>query len=216
MYINFEKKNTPKSHIKLIFYFNIALLSLIFIVGFIPQNLIPQGSSQPEFLNNNTNKLLNETQTGFLTYSDSHNGIKIQYPAEWLISSTNLENYDDIIAFYSPLVDPADPFTAKVVLSITPFLTNVSLQQYTNQVDLSLNKSLDTTRHSIYEYILAGFPGKKMFYDIGRDPYFLAMEAWTAIGNKVYSFKYNAEENEFNYHLPRIEYMLNSLQINNK
>lgn len=215
MPINFEKKNTPKRYIKWIFSFNIALLSLTFFLCFIPLNFIPQGLSQPELLDNNSNKL-NETQTGFFTYSDSHNGIKIQYPAEWLISSSNLENYDDIIAFYSPLVDPADPFTAKVVLSITPFLTNVSLQQYTNQVDLSLNKSLDTTRHSINNYTFDGFPGKKMFYDIGRDPFFLAMEAWTAIGNKIYSFKYNAEESEFNYHLPRIEFMLNSFQINNK
>lgn len=154
--------------------------------------------------------------SSFLTYENPVYGIKMQYPANWTVSTTGLQSYTDIVGFYSPLQNLTDLLPAQVSLSTMTYSQNVSLDEYTNmtlttigQQRLEVNESDAIT--------LAGNPGHRIIFSPPPPQTsqinFSVMQVWTAIYDKIYLLSYNAERSEFQNNLPIVEHMLNSLQV---
>lgn len=151
----------------------------------------------------------------FMEYENPMHGIKMQYPADWTVSTSGLRSYSGIVAFYSPLQNLTDILPAQVSLSITTYSQNVSLDEYTNMTLTEIEQQgLEVNESSAFT--LAGNPGHRIILTPPPQPIPVSisiMQAWTVIDNKVYQLVYSAERLEFQKYLPLIEQMLDSLQI---
>jgi hypothetical protein len=65
------------------------------------------------------------TISGFSTYENPLQGIKMQYPSNWTMSVSDLRSYTDVVAFYSPLQNLSDAFPARLVLSVSRYSQNI-------------------------------------------------------------------------------------------
>src|SRR5215208_2405876 len=82
-------------------------------------------------------------QNDFLEYKNLEEGIKIQYPSNWKASETGLQDYTNIVTFYSPLENMSDTFPESVEISIIPFANNITIGDYNNRVAQGLSFSPD-------------------------------------------------------------------------
>ena len=178
-------------------------------------------------VNNNNNALLQsqsvfaqqqqEEQIAFLAYQNPTYGIFMQYPSTWIASTSGLQDYTNLIAFYSPLQNLSDSFPARLTISVIIYGQNVSLPEYTDSVRARLNQSEQVDLRSSSEVTVAGYPGYRV--DLAVQPLqnstliFHQMSTWTAIGNKVYLLTYEGGEPTFNQHLPEVSQMLETLRI---
>ncbi len=159
-----------------------------------------------------------QEETGFLPYLNPMHGIFMQYPSNWIASTTGLD-YTDLIAFYSPLQNFSDTFPARLTIAVVIYSQNVSLPEYTNFVLTRLNQSEQADVTSSSEVTIAGYPGHRVV--LTAQPFqnsssltIHQMNTWTTIGNKVYLLRYEGEESTFNQHLPEVSRMLESLRLN--
>jgi hypothetical protein len=158
-----------------------------------------------------------EEEITFLPYDNPIYGIFIQYPSDWTASTSGLEDYIDVIAFYSPLQNVSDSFPARLKISVPVYSQNISLQEYTNFVLTTLNQSEQIDLRNSSEVTVAGYPGYRVV--LANQPFqnstliFYQMNTWTIIGNKVYLLTYEGEGSTFNRHLPEVSQMLESLSI---
>jgi eukaryotic-like serine/threonine-protein kinase len=158
-----------------------------------------------------------EEEITFLPYDNPIYGIFIQYPSDWTASTSGLEDYIDVIAFYSPLQNVSDSFPARLKISVPVYSQNISLQEYTNFVLTTLNQSEQIDVRNSSEVTVAGYPGYRVV--LANQPFqnstliFYQMNTWTTIGNKVYLLTYEGEESTFNQHLPEVSRMMESLSI---
>jgi hypothetical protein len=158
---------------------------------------------------------LAQPASSFLTYDNPTHGIKIQYPADWTVSTNGLQSYSDIVGFFSPLQNLTDVLPAQVALSVMSYSANVSLDEYTNmtlteieQQGLEVNESNGFT--------LAGNPGYRIIFSPPPQtvPVSLSvMQVWTVVNDKVYLLAYTAEGSEFQNNLSLVQQMLDSLQV---
>lgn len=159
--------------------------------------------------------LAQPADSSFLTYENSVYGIKMQYPANWTVSTTGLQSYSGIVGFYSPLQNLTDVLPAQVSLSITTYSQNVSLDEYTNMTLTAIGQQgLEVNESDAFT--LAGNPGHRITFSPPPQTSpitFSVMQVWTAIDDKIYLLSYNAERSEFQNILPVVEQMLNSLQL---
>jgi hypothetical protein len=158
-----------------------------------------------------------EEQITFLPYDNPTYGIFMQYPSNWTASTSGLEDYVDLIAFYSPLQNVSDSFPARLKISVPVYSQDISLQEYTNFILTTLNQSEQIDVRNSSEVTVAGYPGYRVV--LANQPFqnntliFYQMNTWTTIGNKVYLLTYEGEESTFNRHLPQVSQMLESLRI---
>ncbi len=174
---------------------------------------------------NNNNALLQsqtvfaqqEEETAFLTYDNPTSGIFMQYPPDWIASTSGLRDYTDLVAFYSPLQNLSDSLPARLLISVISYNQNISLPEYTNLVMTSLNQSEQVDVRNSSEANVAGYPGFRVVLAIqpiqNSTLTFHQMNTWTTLGNKVYLLRYEGEESTFNQHLPEVSQMLDSLVI---
>jgi eukaryotic-like serine/threonine-protein kinase len=185
---------------------------LIFQYAQLYQAIVPQKVSAQPATNNN-----------FLTYNNPTYKIKMQYPADWTVSTNTLQTYSGVVAFYSPLQSLTDILPAELSLSITTYSQGVSLDEYTKTTLAALDQQGIKVSDS-NAFTLAGKPGHRIVFSPPQpqpqnnnqgDPQvsISIMQAWTTIGNKVYLISYSAEESKFQKYLPTVEQMLSSLQI---
>ena len=158
-----------------------------------------------------------QEETAFLTYDNPTSGIFMQYPSNWIASTSGLADYTDLVAFYSPLQNLSDSLPARLLISVTSYDQNISLPEYTNLVMTSLNQSEQVDVRSSSEVNIAGYPGFRVVLAIqpiqNSTLTFHQMNTWTTLGNKVYLLRYDGEESTFNQHLPEVSQMLESLVI---
>jgi eukaryotic-like serine/threonine-protein kinase len=158
---------------------------------------------------------LAQPASNFLTYDNPTHGIKMQYPADWTISTAGLQSYSGIAGFYSPLQNLTDVLASRVALSITSYSANVSLEEYTNMTLTQMKQQgLEVNESSSIE--VAGSPGYRIIFSLPPQnvPVSLSvLQVWTVINNKVYQLDYSADSSEFQNNLPLVEQMLDSLQI---
>ena len=153
----------------------------------------------------------------FLPYQNPLNDIFMQYPSNWIASTSGLADYTDLVAFYSPLQNLSDTFPARLTIALVNYGQNISLPEYTNLVLTRLNQSEQVDVRSSSEVTIAGYPGHRVVLAI--QPFqnstliFHQMNTWTTIGNKVYQLRYEGEESTFNQHLPEVSQMLKTLRI---
>ena len=153
----------------------------------------------------------------FLPYQNPLNDIFMQYPSNWIASTSGLADYTDLVAFYSPLQNLSDTFPARLTIALVNYGQNISLPEYTNLILTRLNQSEQVDVRSSSEVTIAGYPGHRVVLAI--QPFqnstliFHQMNTWTTIGNKVYQLRYEGEESTFNQHLPEVSQMLETLRI---
>jgi hypothetical protein len=153
----------------------------------------------------------------FLPYQNPLNDIFMQYPSNWIASTSGLADYTDLVAFYSPLQNLSDLFPARLTIALVNYGQNISLPEYTNLVLTRLNQSEQVDVRSSSEVTIAGYPGHRVVLAV--QPFqnstliFYQMNTWTTIGNKVYQLRYEGEESTFNQHLPEVSQMLETLRI---
>jgi hypothetical protein len=153
----------------------------------------------------------------FLPYQNPLNDIFMQYPSNWIASTSGLADYTDLIAFYSPLQNLSDSFPARLTISVRIYNQNISLPEYTDSVWTMLNQSEQVDVRSSSEVTIAGYPGHRVV--LASQPFQNStlishqMNTWTTIGNKVYLLTYVGEESTFNQHLPEVSQMLETLRI---
>jgi hypothetical protein len=158
-----------------------------------------------------------QEETSFLTYENPTYGIFMQYPSNWIASTSGLADHTDLIAFYSPLRNVSDLSQARLIISVIIYSQNVSLQEYTNYLSTILNQSEQVDVTSSSEVDIAGYLGHRVV--LANQPNqnttltFYQMNTWTTIGNKVYFLTYQGEERAFNQYLPEVNRMLQSLTI---
>jgi hypothetical protein len=193
-----------------IFYIVVCLIVIFTATAFYgPQQTMGQ-KEFPSSISNTT------TTSDFLTYENLLLGIKMQYPSNWTVSSSALRDYDDVVAFYSPLQNLSDTYPAQLVLSMVRYSQNISLDEYTNLSLFALNQSQQFIVNESNPFTLANNPAHKIIFsaisptDQGN---FTVMQIWTSIGNKLYILSYNAEASKFSKNLPTIEQMLQSVEI---
>jgi hypothetical protein len=141
----------------------------------------------------------------------------MQYPPDWIASTSGLLDYIDLIAFYSPLQNLSNSFPARLTISVITYSQNISLPEYTDFVSTILNQSEQLDIRSSSEVTVAGNPGYRVV--LAGQPFqnstllLHQMNTWTTIGNRVYILTYEGEESIFNRHLPEMSQMLESLVI---
>jgi eukaryotic-like serine/threonine-protein kinase len=185
-----------------------CILASFIVIGYIfldiPQSTIAQN---PSF-----------SSSSFLLYENPTHGIKMQYPSNWMASTNQLPTYNSIIGFYSPLENLSDVLPAELALSITTYVNNISLNEYSKitrtaleQQGMEIIESEPTT--------LAGNPAHKIIFSPGAQVAqsspieFKVMQIFTTIENKVYLLSYNAETSKFPLYMDTIQQMLESLKI---
>jgi hypothetical protein len=172
-----------------------------------------QTMSQKEFPSSISNTT---TTSDFLTYENLLLGIKMQYPSNWTVSSSALRDYNDVVAFYSPLQNLSDTLPAQLVLSMVRYSQNISLDEYTNLSLSALNRSQQFIVNESNPFTLANNPAYKIIFSAispTDQVNFNVMQIWTSIGDKLYILSYNAEASKFSKNLPTIEQMLQSVEI---
>ena len=159
-----------------------------------------------------------QEESAFLPYLNPINRIFMQYPSNWIASTSGLADYTELIAFYSPIQNVSDFFPARLTISVINFAQNISLPEYTDSVQTILNQSDQVDVTSSSEVTLAGYPGHRVVVAIqpfqNSTSLFHQMSTWTTVGNKVYLLTYEGEESTFNRHLPEVSQMLESLRLN--
>ena len=146
-----------------------------------------------EIMKENTTEL-----SGFMYYKDANLGISLQYPSDWMPSTSGLVDYTDLIAFYPPLENLTDTFPPRLKLSVVTYSQNISLSEYTNFVSMILNQSQRVEVRNSSEYSISGFPSHRVI--ITEKPfqngYLLMnnMNIWTTVGNRVYLMTFDGEE----------------------
>ncbi len=156
--------------------------------------------------------------TNVLNYENPNYGIKIQYPKDWTASLSGIPVYNGIIGFYPPLKNITDVPTASVNLLVTTYAPTISLDDYTKTILAALEQQGVRIDESSPNTI-AGKPGHRITYSptVQESPNalvnFKVMETWTVIDNKVYLVSFNADSTKFATHLPTVQQMLSSLQI---
>jgi hypothetical protein len=158
-----------------------------------------------------------QEEIAFIPYQNPIHGIFMQYPSNWIASTSGLADYPDLIAFYSPLQNLSDSFPARLTISVRIYNQNISLPEYTDSVWTMLNQSEQVDVRSSSEVTIAGYPGHRVV--LASQPFQNStlishqMNTWTTIGNKVYLLTYVGEESTFNQHLPEVSQMLETLRI---
>ena len=159
-----------------------------------------------------------QEEVAFLAYVNPIHGIFMQYPSDWIASTTGLTDYTDLITFYSPLQNLSDTFPTRLTIALVIYGQNVSLPEYTNFVLTRLNQSEQVDVRSSSEVTVAGYPGHRVV--LAAHPFqnssllIHQMNTWTTIGNKVYLLRYEGEESTFNQYLPEVSQMLETLRLN--
>jgi hypothetical protein len=194
---------------------------IVTVVVFITVLLLPLTAS----INNNTlfqsqsvfAQQQEEEERAFLPYQNPIHGIFMQYPSNWIASTSGLQDYTNLIAFYSPLQNLSDSFPARLTMSVIIYGQNVSLPEYTESVRTRLNQSEQVDVTSSSEVTVAGYPGYRVVLAVqsfqNSTLIFRQMSTWTTIGNKVYLLTYEGGEPTFNQHLPEASQMLETLRI---
>jgi eukaryotic-like serine/threonine-protein kinase len=158
---------------------------------------------------------LAQTDSNFLTYDNPAYGIKIQYPADWTVSTNGLQSYSDIVGFFSPLQNLTDVLPAQVALSVMSYSANITLDEYTNMTLTEIEQQgLEVNESNAFT--LAGNPGYRIIFSPPPEtvPVSLSiLQVWTVINDKVYLLAYTAEGSEFQNNLQLIQQMLDSLQV---
>lgn len=152
------------------------------------------------------------TTANLLTYENSTNDIKLQYPSSWVKNLT--VSSPDVVTFY-----PRGNSSAELTVSVDDISDEkgIPLAQYASDSNDAIKhenkdfKLLGSTTNNT----LAGLPAYKSIYSYAGDnnTKVQGMEIGAIKGNKVYIVTYEAGPNEYDKYLPIIQQLIKSFQI---
>jgi eukaryotic-like serine/threonine-protein kinase len=147
------------------------------------------------------------TEDQFVTYDNSTQGIKIDYPKGWTVIEQGL-------AFLSPIENDSDTFRGglrvtggSVVNETIDKLAESVLRFYNSTMkDFHLVESKDVTFH--------GNPAHSLIYtfSVPGNGTLKAMDFGTIESNIIHVFQYVAQEDKFDSYLPTIQKMIDSFK----
>ena len=154
------------------------------------------------------------TLDSVITYENTSDGIRINYPSEWRLQQSRIADPTlRIAAKFYPDTDNNSPFT----IAIRHLTGNISLDSYAND---TVNRYIDgldefTQSHFRTNTTLSGYPA----YDIGGT--FIdevsvknqLREIGTILNNTAYILQFNSAEYKFPSYLTALEEMIGSFQI---
>ena len=161
-----------------------------------------------------TNKAVLAQPANLLTYENSTNDIKLQYPSGW-VKELNVSS-PDVVTFF-----PSVNSSAELTVSVDNISDEkgISLAQYASDSNDAIKhftkdfKLLGATTNNI----LAGLPAYKSIYSyVGgqdNDTKVQGMTTGAIKGDKVYIFTYEAGPNEYDKYLPIMQQLIKSFQI---
>lgn len=196
-----------------------AALSLILCAHLVTN--FDQLAFSQEFDSSNTNLTGIDAPAKLLRYTDPRGLFTVEYPADWIASTSGLQHYSELIAFYSALQNVSDSFPSKLTISTVGYAQNITLEEYTNITITRLNQSQLFDFVSSDQVTLAGFPAYRVVLEQDQ-PFqnntvvFSSMNTWTTLGNKVYMITFDGEVSRFTSQLPLVERMLESFRISPK
>jgi hypothetical protein len=150
-------------------------------------------------------------------FTNQDYNVTIKYPSSWIATSKGLMDYRELVAIYSPLENISDTSTARLRISVTPYIQNISLSDIGNFTQTFLSQSNQTEIKSRNNTSLAGYPAYQIAFTtkpVSDDiPPFYILLTSTTVGNKVYVLTYEGPEQDFNQYLPVAGQMIQSFRI---
>jgi eukaryotic-like serine/threonine-protein kinase len=152
------------------------------------------------------------TTANWLTYENSTNDIKLQYPSSW-DKDLNVSS-PDVVTFYPSAVNS----NASLTVSVDDISDEkgIPLAQYASE-------SMEPIKHESKDFkllgsttnnTLAGLPAYKSMYSYaGDNTKVQGMQIGAIKGDKVYIFTYEAGPNEYDKYLPIVQQLIKSFQI---
>ena len=152
------------------------------------------------------------TTANLLTYENSTDDIKLQYPSSW---DKNLTvSFPDVVTFY-----PRGNSNASLTVSVDDISDEkgIPLAQYASE-------SMEPIKHETKDFkllgsttnnTLAGLPAYKSIYSYAGDnnTKVQGMAIGAIKGDKVYIFTYEAGPNEYDKYMPIVQQLIKSFQI---
>jgi serine/threonine-protein kinase len=152
------------------------------------------------------------TTANVLTYENSTNDIKLQYPSSWVKNLT--VSFPDVVTFY--------PRGGNSSAELTVSVDNIS-DEKTIPLAQYASDSMEPIKHETKDFkmlesttndTLAGLPAYKSMYSYaGDNTKVQGMQIGAIKGDKVYIFTYEAGPNEYDKYLPIVQQLIKSFQI---
>jgi eukaryotic-like serine/threonine-protein kinase len=167
----------------------------------------------------------NDNNNSFRTYENPTSGIHIQYPSNWTIyvgdgfSDDDDDATVDIVSFFGPVRSDTKAYAQSLSISIDnpPSDLNLNLSEYFSRLTNDYKARLEDFKvieSNTNSSILAGKPAYKLVYSDEEDEiHYKTLDIGTIIGDKVYSIRYIAKEEQYSEYLPTIQKMINSFKI---
>ena len=191
-----------------------AMIVLMSSLGVLTQSVLAQKNATATSSASST--AAKKTSDNFLTYQNPTYGIKIQYPSDWTISQTGLTDYNNIVAFYSPLGNLSDMSPQRLLLSRTHYSQNISLNDYSKLINDTLKEPGLQIVESKAITLTGGATAHRVVFipPAGNAPFKPEiMLVWTAKGDNIYTLSYNGDAAKYQTFLPAIEKMIASFEI---
>jgi hypothetical protein len=153
------------------------------------------------------------TTTNLLTYENSTNDIKMQYPSSWGSDDKNVTS-PDVVVFYPHAINSS----ASLIVSVDDISDNkgITLARYASDATNAIKHQTQGFKliGSTTNNTLAGLPAYKSKYTyLQNDTKVQGMEIGAKKGDKVYIFTYEAGPNEYDKYIPIVQQLIKSFQI---
>jgi serine/threonine-protein kinase len=125
----------------------------------------------------------------------------------------------DIVSFFGPVRSDTKAYAQSLSISIDnpPSDLNLNLSEYFSRLTNDYKARLEDFKvieSNTNSSILAGKPAYKLVYSDEEDEiHYKTLDIGTIIGDKVYSIRYIAKEEQYSEYLPTIQKMINSFKI---
>jgi K319-like protein/photosystem II reaction center protein PsbP len=157
----------------------------------------------------------NNSNTSFLSYENSKNGIKVQYPSSWTLQDDQTNSEDGILRtnIFAPKTSNGLSY---VVIGYDPTNgKNISLEKY---VDDSVKADKKEGIFNVESVKTDAMLGGRQAYSItltntADSTNRKSIEVGTLIGNKHYYILFDAEKPDYNTLLPDVQKMIDSFEI---
>lgn len=150
--------------------------------------------------------------TTFSTYSSPEFGFTIQHPSDWRVLPS--VSPTQIVSFISPFENLQDIIPVGVIISRNDYLSNVTLEGYT-QLNLDILQSIGANISQSSPTTLSGMPAHMVLTNNTAVTGTVDMLIWSATtdGQKVYTITYSATPEDFEQYRSIFNEMVNSFQI---
>ena len=158
------------------------------------------------------NQRISEPEVELSLYENIERGFRVNYPTAW-----SKQNRDDFFAtgvvFFSPLEEDTDKFKERVSVLVENLSEDTSLDKYTEQSLLEIEKLSDPNVGEPQTISLGENEGKQVVYDSEENGKPVQrMQAWSVEDNNAYVITYTAESDTYDKYLPTVEKMIESFE----